>query len=140
MVVSEFTWNQVEGQFVDTLRASKVEPVPAEIVKLAQKSLDGEPGPDGSLRHAYHVELPTVEQASAFEKHMRNAGAHTTPVSSVTVVRDPDRKRIPDLDQNGEQVVNPDTGRKQTVLGPAVNPRKVAFRAGEPRGRKPKNS
>ena len=134
--MAEFKWGDVEGTFVDTLREKKVEPVPPEIVRLAQKSFDGVDGPNGTKLHAMHLEFPTAEMAQAFEKHMRNAGDHTKPVSSITVIRDPDRDRVPDTDDRGVQMVNPESGRKQTKLGPEVNPRKVAFRAGERRGRK----
>lgn len=92
---TEFDFGEIEGQAVERLRAAKVEPVPDSIVKLAQLSLDGVPHPQDAEKRLHvrtHQFKPGEEaKRDAFVKHMRNAGMHTNPVSSVTVVTDPDR-------------------------------------------------
>lgn len=135
--MAETEWGGLEAKFVTSLRETKVEPVPGPIVKLAQRALDGEPHPDDPERimHAMELEFETADRAAAFAKHMRNAGLHTTPPSSVTVVVDPESQRVAKLDANGQVVTN-ESGKTVWVPGAPVNPRKVAFRVGERRGRK----
>lgn len=128
-------WDGLEAQFVTTLREQRVEPVPEPIVKLAQKSLDGithPQNPEAKL-HSMQLTFDTAAKAIAFERHMKNAGLHTTPQSSITVVRDPERGKVQQM-QDGQPVVN-DKGKPVMVPGPAVNPNKVAWRAGARRGR-----
>lgn len=92
---SGFDFGDVEGQHVEKLRAPRVQPVPDSIVQLAQRSLNGMIHPDDpkKIMHAMTHQFQPGEEAKrdAFVKHMRNAGMHTTPPSSVTVVTDPDR-------------------------------------------------
>jgi hypothetical protein len=128
-------WDGLNAQFVTTLREQKVEPVPEPIIKLAQRSLDGIPHPtdEGVVLHAMQLEFETEARAAAFARHMRNAGLHTSPASSITVVIDPERRKVPKT-EDGREVVN-ETGRPVMVPGPAVNPRLVAWRAGARRGR-----
>lgn len=135
--MAETEWGGLEAKFVTSLRETKVEPVPGPIVKLAQRALDGEPHPNDPERimHAMELEFETADKAQAFAKHMRNAGLHTTPPSSVTVVVDPESQRVAKLDDNGQPVTN-ENGKTVWVPGAPVNPRKVAFRVGERRGRK----
>lgn len=129
-------WGAYEAGFVEKLRAEKTEPVPEPIIRLAQQSRNGQQHPDNPelVKHAMHVELDTEAKAQAFAKHMRNAGAHTTPPSSITVIVDPDRKKVQaTTDEGGLRWT--DDGKPLMVAGPPVNPRKVAFRAGPRRGK-----
>lgn len=137
--MANIDWGDLEAEFVTTLHATKVEPVPEAIVKLAQKSLDGAPSPlDPSVTvHAMQREFPTVEMAAAFAKHMKNAGKHTTPVSSLTVVIDPAREKVAVLNEDGTEKTDPESGRVIKTWGPHVNERLVAWRAGAPRGKRP---
>ena len=136
MASKENEWAGLEAAFVTSLHEKRVEPVPDAIVKLAQLSLDGQPHPnDESLvLHAMQLEFDTPEKAKAFADHMRNAGMHTSPLSSVTVVIDPEREKVPQIGADGRQVTN-DKGKVVMVPGEPVNPRKVAWRAGARRGR-----
>jgi|SRR5579859_838758 len=129
-------WDGLEAQFVTTLREQRVEPVPAPIVKLAQRSLDGivHPSNPEAKLHSMQLEFDTEAKAIAFERHMKNAGLHTTPQSSITVVRDPERGKVQQTDSEGRPIVN-DKGKPVMIPGTAVNPRKVAWRAGARRGR-----
>jgi hypothetical protein len=129
-------WGDLEAKFVTTLRSVKTEPVPEEIIKLAQRSLDGHKLADGSLMHAMQLKFETAERATSFAAHMRNAGAHTRPVSSITVVQDPERTRVDKLDEQGRPVTN-EAGKVVKVPGPPVNPLAVAFRAGAKKGKVP---
>jgi hypothetical protein len=130
-------WGSLEAHYVTTLREVKTEPVPEAIVSLAQKSYDGFTHPkDPALKlHAMELKFETPERAARFAVHMRNAGAHTVPPSSVTVVVDPARKRVDKLDEQGKPVTN-EAGKTVRVPGPAVDPCKVAWLAGKRRGRK----
>lgn len=132
----ESEWGSLEATFVQTLRETKIEPVPAPIIKLAQKSYDGTKHPQNpdELLHSMQLIFDTPERAQAFAKHMRNAGPHTNPVSSVTVVIDPERKKTDKLDEAG-QPVKDENGKVVKVPGPPVNPCMVAWRAGKRRGR-----
>jgi hypothetical protein len=134
-------WEGLNAQFVTKLRDEKIEDVPEQIVKLAQASLDGQPKPDdpGVLMHAMQftftsepTDAENVAKATAFAKHMRNAGAHTKPPSSITVLQDPERVKV-QATENGEPLFR--DGKPVMVPGPAVNPAKVAWRAGARRGR-----
>lgn len=135
--MSETEWGNLEAAFVTTLREQHIEPVPPQIVRYAQMSYDGAPdpadpeNPDRKL-HAMQHEFETPERAAAFARHMRNAGPHTTPPSSVTVVVDPARRKVQAI-ENGEPVMK--DGKAVMVPGPPVNPRLVAWRAGARRGR-----
>lgn len=135
--MAENEWGGLEAKFVTSLREVRVEPVPEPIVKLAQRALDGAPHPDDPERviHAMEITFETPEKAAAFAKHMRNAGLHTKPLSSITVIQDPESQKVAKLDDQGRAVVN-ENGRPVMVPGAPVNPRKVAFRVGERRGRK----
>lgn len=135
--MAETEWGGLEATFVTSLRETKVEPVPGPIVKLAQRALEGAPHPNDPDKkmHAMELVFETPEKAAAFAKHMKNAGLHTNPLSSVTVVIDPESQRVPKLDDSGNPVTN-ESGKTVWVPGAPVNPRKVAFRVGERRGRK----
>jgi len=82
----EFDFSELQAVTVDRLRAKKVTPVPAPIIKLAQLSYDDEA--------VKELNLGSEERAAAFAAHMRNAGDHTKPVSSLTVVIDEDDKAV----------------------------------------------
>lgn len=99
----QYDWAGINGQAVERLKAPKVYEVPTPIVALAQKSWDGVPlMRDGkavtdaegnavlthNLRHNFGKGQD--EKAKAFAEHMRHAGDHTTPQSSVSAVIDPD--------------------------------------------------
>jgi len=129
-------WDGLNAEFVTTLREKRIEPVPEPIVRLAQKSLDGVPHPndENTLLHAMQLTFDTEAKAAAFARHMSNAGLHTKPLSSITVVIDPERTKVPKV-ENGQEVVNGTTGKVIMVPGPPVNPCKVAWRAGARRGR-----
>lgn len=107
-------WAEIQGEAVTRLRAPKVTPVPASIVKLAQRSYDGIEV-DGETRHVMRHTFESAERAEAFAKLMRKAGEHTVPLSSVSVAIDPDRT------DDDDEPVSPET---------------VAWRAGNKRGRK----
>jgi hypothetical protein len=129
-------WDDLEAQFVTTLREQRIEPVPEPIVKMAQKSLDGVQNPDNAEQklHSMQLVFDSEGKATAFARHMRNAGLHTNPPSSVTVIVDPERTRVDQVDAEGNPVMN-DAGNPVKVPGPPVNPCKVAWRAGKRRGR-----
>lgn len=135
--MAETTWAGLEATFVTKLRETKTEPVPDEIVKLAQRSLTGI-DQNGTKLHAMQLEFETAERATAFAKHMRNAGPHTDPASSISVVIDPERRKVQDTTADGKPRFN-DEGKAVMVDGPAVNPKLVAFRAGPRRGKAPAN-
>lgn len=130
-------WDDLNAQFVTTLREQRIEPVPPQIVRMAQKSYDGvapDPNvPDDKL-HAMQFTFDTEAKAAAFARHMSNAGLHTVPQSSITVVIDPERTKVPKVAEDGTEVKN-DKGKVVMVPGPPVNPCKVAWRAGARRGR-----
>ena len=96
-----FDWGTVTGHAVELLKAPKIPDVPAEIIRQAQRSYDGVPlrdkegteikDSDGAVvvTHNLHHTFPSDEMAAAFAKHMKNAGLHTVPRASVTVVIDP---------------------------------------------------
>lgn len=134
--MAETEWGGLEAKFVTSLRETRVEPVPGPIVKLAQRALEGQPHPSDPEKtmHAMELEFETPEKAAAFAKHMRNAGLHTNPLSSVTVIIDPESERVAKLDDNGRPVTT-EGGKTVWVPGAPVNPRKVAFRVGQRRGR-----
>lgn len=90
-MAEEFNWEHVTGSAVERLRAPKITPVPAPIVKLAQQSWDGVKK-DGEVRHVLRHQFKEGEEAraEAFAKLMKKAGPHTVPPTSVSVVVDPD--------------------------------------------------
>jgi hypothetical protein len=130
-------WDGLEAQFVTKLREDRVEPVPAPIVRLAQLSLDGTKHPDDAelVLHAMQREFETPERALAFAKHMKNAGPHTNPPSSVTVAVDPNRPKVQARNSETGELLFKDNGKPDMVPGDPVNPRLVAWRAGARRGR-----
>lgn len=89
-----FDWSQVSGQATKRLRAPKVTPVPEGIVAEAQRSWDGvkdDENPEGDLLHVLSYEFSSEEVAKEFAKLVKKAGDHTVPLTTVTVVPDPDR-------------------------------------------------
>jgi hypothetical protein len=90
----EYDWGEVNGTAVTRLRAPKIVPVPDAIVAQAQRSFDGVPSKNEAgeevklhvLRHNFKSDA----KAEAFAKLMKHAGDHTTPLTSVSVVVDPD--------------------------------------------------
>lgn len=100
-----FDWGAVSGRRVENLRAPKIPDVPEAIVALAQASYDGTPvlQEDGKtpvldeegnkvLGHVMEYDFgpDNVAMATEFAKHMKNAGLHTEPLSSVSVAPDPE--------------------------------------------------
>lgn len=140
--MAENEWGNLEVSYVAKLRDVRVEPVPPEFVELAQRVLKGMPHPDGLtnddgtpvLVHAGNYRAPTEAKAKAFAAHMRNAGLHTKPLSSVTVVIDPERTKVQDTNEDGSLKYT-EAGKAVMVDGPAVDPKLVAFRVGARRGR-----
>jgi hypothetical protein len=88
----DFDFSEVQATAVQRLKARKIVPVPASVVKKAQESYDGVPGPDGQTLHVLEFKLDTVERAEKFAYYLRNAGDHTQPVTSVTALVNPDSK------------------------------------------------
>jgi hypothetical protein len=84
MATDSLDFSGVQGKSVERLRARKVHPVPAPIVKLAQASYDAD--------EVHEHEFETPERAAKFAELMKHAGDHTTPLSSVTVAHDPDKE------------------------------------------------
>lgn len=87
----EFSWGDLNGTVANRLRKPKVADVPAPIVRQAQRSYDGVKieGSD-EMAHILEREFASEEMAAAFAKHMRNAGNHTKPTTSVSVAVDPE--------------------------------------------------
>lgn len=129
-------WGGLKAEFVTTLKEPVIQPVPDEIVKLAQRSLNGVPHPTDPTQkmHVMRIKFESEARANAFAAHMRNAGLHTTPKSSVLVTIDPDRPRVAKLDDNGEPVLS-EKGRAVKVPGAPVDPTVVQWKSGERRGR-----
>lgn len=94
MAEETYDWGEITGQAVRRLKARKIPPVPAPIVRQAQRSWDGVPDPEneGEKLHSLHFEFPSEKVAADFAKHMRNAGHHTTPKTTVSVVIDPENE------------------------------------------------
>jgi hypothetical protein len=94
MAEQEFDWSDVNGTAVTRLRAPKIVPVPDAIVAQAQRSFDGVPGKDEEgedvTLHVLRHKFKSDAKAEAFAKLMKHAGNHTTPLTSVSVVIDPD--------------------------------------------------
>ncbi len=99
-----YDWSGVTGQAVERLRAPKITPVPDKIRELAQLSYDGKPfikngklvldkDEKSILLHVLRHRFGSDAEAAAFAKAMRKAGDHTTPLTSVSAVVDPDRKK-----------------------------------------------
>lgn len=99
-----YDWSEIEGRAVRRLKGKKIHPVPAAIVRQAQRSYDGVPQfddetgepiflRDGShyIEHSLRWQFESPERAAQFAVHMRNAGAHTTPVTTVQVKIDPEK-------------------------------------------------
>lgn len=97
-------WSKITGKTVERLRASKVTPVPAHIVSLAQASYAQGANKEVDFALLIKDADKALATAAEFGKHMRNAGNHTTPPTSVSVVIGPE-----DTDENGARIKLPDT-------------------------------
>lgn len=97
-------WTKITGKNVERLRASKVTPVPDHIVALAQASYDQGTNKEFDFAGLIKDADKAVATAAEFAKHMRNAGNHTTPQTSVSVVIGPE-----DFDADGERIKLADT-------------------------------
>jgi hypothetical protein len=90
----EFDWSSITAHAVDKLREPKTPPPPPDLfVTLAQRSYEGivnPEDPEGERLHVLHYDFGTKERAAKAAAHLRAAGAHTTPATSVTVVTDPE--------------------------------------------------
>ena len=84
-----FRWDDIAGDPVERLRAPKVIPVDASVVKLAQRSYDGVKVGE-ETRHVLRHRFESPAKAEAFAKLVKAAGLHTTPLTSVQVAIDPD--------------------------------------------------
>lgn len=93
-MAEEFNWEGITGKAVETLRAPAPKPKPPEaVLKLAQLSWDGVGNGDEKkhvLRHQFKD--GEEEKRDRFIQLLKNAGQHTTPRTTVTVVTDPDRE------------------------------------------------
>lgn len=87
---SDFDFGAIQAKAVERMQGRKIVPVPEAIVNLAQESYTGTPGPNGTILHVREFEFDTEERALKFAQHMKNAGDHTKPQTSVTVKIDPD--------------------------------------------------
>lgn len=69
----------------ERLREQRVQPVPAAIVRLAQKARDGVPHAtrEGEKVHVLEYGMP-LKRAKEFQRHMKNAGLHVTPVATIS--------------------------------------------------------
>lgn len=86
-------WTAVTGRAVRRLKAPKIVPVPEPIVRQAQRSYDGvqDPeNPEGDLLHVLEHDFKDKAKAAEFARLMRKAGDHTTPLTSVSAVIDPE--------------------------------------------------
>jgi hypothetical protein len=117
-----FDWGTITAHAVEKLRQPKTPPAPpSQFIALAQRSYEGVTDPrnsDGPRLHVLTFDFGTPERAQKAMKHLRDAGAHTTPPTSVRIVADPER----------EWTTHPETGEK--VWGPEVSPTTLAWKAG----------
>lgn len=69
----------------ERLREQKVQPVPAAIIKLAQRARDGVPHPtrEGEKVYTLEYDMP-LKRAKEFQRHMKNAGLHVTPAATIS--------------------------------------------------------
>jgi hypothetical protein len=96
-------FSDLQATTVERLKARKIVPVPPVLVSLAQDSYDEE--------KVKEINFESVERALKFADLMKHAGDHTTPLTSVTVIVNPDKE----------------AGNDQPTL--------VRYRAGNRRGR-----
>lgn len=92
--MAEYDWSELNGTVVERLRKPKIAPVPDPIIRQAQRSVDGDPANLKDTRSLHHV-FKSEGERNEFVKQMRKAGAHTRPLSTMTVIVDPDREGIP---------------------------------------------
>lgn len=87
-----FDWAEVSGRTVERLRKPKIPDVPTPIVRQAQRSYDGVQDPQNAdvKLHVLEHQFENEAKAAAFAKLMKNAGHHTTPLTSVSVAVDPE--------------------------------------------------
>lgn len=93
-MATEYDWSGITASAVERLRVRKPSPVPDKVKQLAQLSYDGIPSKDDPevKLHVLRHRFGTDEEAKVFAGLMRKAGDHTTPLTSVSVVVDPDAK------------------------------------------------
>lgn len=85
-----FDWTGITAKATDRLRAPKIPDVPAPIVEQGQRAYDGvKDEKTGELLHILSHRFGSDEQAAEFARLVRNAGHHTTPLSTITAVVDP---------------------------------------------------
>jgi hypothetical protein len=88
-------WGTITAHAVERLRAPKTPPAPPQVfISLAQESYLGRVNPEdpeGERLHVLRYDFATEERAGKAAKHLRDAGLHTMPKTSVTVIVDPDR-------------------------------------------------
>lgn len=93
----EFDWNGITAKAVERLQTEKVTPVHESIVKHAQNSYDGVDG-----KHVLEFDFgDNIAKAEAFAKLLKKAGAHTTPMTSLTVKVNPDKHKGGEYDKPG---------------------------------------
>lgn len=83
----KYDWSKINGSTADRLRAPKIIPVPAHIVKLAQASYD-----DGEVKKYRFPDGTPEKVVEEFAEHLKNAGLHTEPNTSVQPVIDPENE------------------------------------------------
>jgi hypothetical protein len=88
-------WGAITAHAVQRLRAPKTPPPPPQVfINLAQESYLGRvdpENPEGERLHVLRYDFGSIERAAKAAKHLRDAGLHTMPKTSVTVVVDPDK-------------------------------------------------
>jgi hypothetical protein len=91
--LNDFDWSDVQAQAVQRLREPKRPPRPPEVfVNLVQESYVGrvdQQNPDGERLHVLSHDFGTPERAAKAAGFLKDAGYHTSPAVSVTVVIDP---------------------------------------------------
>lgn len=85
-------WSGITGTAVRRLKAPKIVPVPEPIVRMAQRSYDGiaDPENEGEKLHVLEHDFKDEAKAAEFARLVKKAGDHTTPLSSVSAVIDPE--------------------------------------------------
>lgn len=90
----EVSWDAIVPHFGSQMKPPALPARPSDgAIRMAQKSYDGFKSGEGENAEILHVmthRFPTVEAADAAEDELRRAGAYTNPVTTVSVVRDPE--------------------------------------------------
>lgn len=131
--MSDFDFSKMTAEVTTRLREPRIPAVDAAIVRQAQRAVDGAEFSDGKPQKTYALTytFPSPEIAVLFAKGMRNAGHHTNPKCSLSVVINPDNaiKR----DKDGQPELDSAGKEQGTHKGLCT----VSWQAGARRGAKP---